>query len=65
MAAASAAAGSATPALNTGDTAWMLTSTALVSLILLKIVDLTIGLRVDADVEREGLDLAPHGEAVQ
>jgi ammonium transporter, Amt family len=38
---------------------------ATVSLILLKLVDLTIGLRVDADVEREGLDLAIHGEAVQ
>src|SRR5690349_15260530 len=36
-----------------------------VSLILLKLVDLTIGLRVDAEVEREGLDLALHGEAVQ
>ena len=38
---------------------------AIVSLILLKLVDLTIGLRVDAEVEREGLDLAIHGEAVQ
>ncbi len=38
---------------------------AIVSLILLKLVDLTIGLRVDNDVEREGLDLAIHGEAVQ
>jgi Amt family ammonium transporter len=37
----------------------------IVSLILLKLVDLTIGLRVDAEVEREGLDLALHGEAVQ
>src|SRR5271170_7584861 len=36
-----------------------------VSLILLKLVDLTVGLRVDAEVEREGLDLALHGEAVQ
>jgi len=35
------------------------------SLIILKLVDLTIGLRVDAEVEREGLDLALHGEAVQ
>jgi ammonium transporter, Amt family len=38
---------------------------AIVSLILLKLVDLTIGLRVDRDIEREGLDLAIHGEAVQ
>jgi ammonium transporter, Amt family len=37
----------------------------IVSLILLKLVDLAIGLRVDAEVEREGLDLALHGEAVQ
>ena len=34
-------------------------------LILLKLIDLTIGLRVDTDTEREGLDLAIHGEAVQ
>jgi Amt family ammonium transporter len=33
------------------------------SAILYKIVDLIIGLRVSPDVEREGLDLASHGEA--
>jgi Amt family ammonium transporter len=38
---------------------------AIASLILLKLVDWTIGLRVDSDIEREGLDLAIHGEAVQ
>jgi Amt family ammonium transporter len=38
---------------------------AVASLILLKLVDLTIGLRVDVDTEREGLDLAIHGEVVQ
>ena len=38
---------------------------AVVSLILLKILDAVIGLRVSADVEREGLDLALHGETVQ
>ena len=38
---------------------------AIVSLILLKIIDLVIGLRVDADSEREGLDLNLHGEVVQ
>jgi len=37
----------------------------IVSLILLKLVDLTIGLRVDSEVEREGLDLAIPGEAIQ
>jgi Amt family ammonium transporter len=34
-----------------------------VSLILYKIVDLIIGLRVTTEVEREGIDLASHGEA--
>jgi Amt family ammonium transporter len=38
---------------------------AVVSLILLKIIDVIIGLRVTEDVEREGLDLALHGEVVQ
>ena len=38
---------------------------AIVSLILLKLVDVVIGLRPSAEVEREGLDLALHGEAVQ
>ncbi len=36
-----------------------------VSLILLKIIDVVIGLRVNVDDEQEGLDLALHGEAVQ
>ncbi|HEV2335422.1 MAG TPA: ammonium transporter [Stellaceae bacterium] len=38
---------------------------AIASLIILKLVDLAIGLRVDLDTEREGLDLAIHGEIVQ
>ena len=38
---------------------------AVVTLIILKIVDMVIGLRVSEDVEREGLDLALHGETVQ
>jgi ammonium transporter, Amt family len=37
---------------------------AVVSLIILKIIDIFIGLRVADEVEREGLDLALHGEAV-
>jgi Amt family ammonium transporter len=37
----------------------------IVSLIILKLVDLVIGLRVSPDVEREGLDITLHGEAVQ
>jgi Amt family ammonium transporter len=36
-----------------------------VSLILLKIIDVVIGLRVDAEIEQDGLDLALHGETVQ
>jgi len=36
-----------------------------VTLIILKVVDVTIGLRVSEDVERDGLDLSLHGEAVQ
>jgi len=38
---------------------------AVVSLILLKVIDLVIGLRVHIDAEREGLDLSLHGEVVQ
>jgi Amt family ammonium transporter len=38
---------------------------AIVTLIILKIVDVFIGLRVSEEIEREGLDLALHGEAVQ
>jgi ammonium transporter, Amt family len=38
---------------------------AIATLILLKIVDVIIGLRVPKDIEQEGLDLALHGEAVQ
>ena len=38
---------------------------AIVSLIILKIIDVIIGLRVSDEVEREGLDLALHGEVVQ
>jgi len=38
--------------------------TAVASFILLKVIDVVIGLRVTEDVEREGLDLALHGEAV-
>ena len=38
---------------------------AVVTLIILKILDMVIGLRVTKDVERDGLDLALHGETVQ
>jgi len=36
-----------------------------VSLIILKLIDWTIGLRVAKEVEMEGLDLSLHGEVVQ
>ena len=37
---------------------------AIASFVLLKLIDLMMGLRVDRDSEREGLDLALHGESV-
>ncbi|MBM3547210.1 MAG: ammonium transporter [Alphaproteobacteria bacterium] len=37
---------------------------AIVTFIIVKVIDLAIGLRVDADTEREGLDLNLHGEVV-
>jgi Amt family ammonium transporter len=36
-----------------------------VSLIILKVIDATIGLRVSREVERDSLDLRLHGETVQ
>jgi ammonium transporter, Amt family len=36
-----------------------------VTLIILKLIDLVIGLRVSEEVERDGLDLALHGETIQ
>ncbi|WP_336489627.1 ammonium transporter [Methylobacterium nigriterrae] len=38
---------------------------AVVSVIILKLIDATIGLRVSDQIELEGLDLALHGEVVQ
>lgn len=37
--------------------------TGIVSLVLFVLIDKTIGLRVDADSERQGLDLTSHGES--
>ncbi|WP_207455931.1 ammonium transporter [Azospirillum sp. SYSU D00513] len=37
---------------------------AIGSFILLKVIDVVMGLRVDEDVERDGLDLALHGETI-
>jgi Amt family ammonium transporter len=38
---------------------------AVISLIILKVIDVVIGLRVSDEVERDGLDYALHGEIVQ
>ncbi|HXN43796.1 MAG TPA: ammonia channel protein, partial [Xanthobacteraceae bacterium] len=38
---------------------------AVASFIILKVLDLVMGLRVPVEIEREGLDLALHGEVVQ
>jgi Amt family ammonium transporter len=35
------------------------------SLALLKLLDLTLGLRVTADEELEGLDISQHGESIE
>ena len=35
------------------------------SMIILKVVDMTVGLRVTSDDEREGLDISQHGERVE
>jgi Amt family ammonium transporter len=37
----------------------------IMTFIILKVIDVTIGLRVSADEEREGLDLALHGEKIE
>jgi Amt family ammonium transporter len=36
-----------------------------VSFIILKVIDMTIGLRVTEDQEREGLDISLHGESIE
>jgi Amt family ammonium transporter len=35
------------------------------SMIILKVIDVTIGLRVTSDEEREGLDISLHGESIE
>ena len=37
----------------------------IVSFVLLKLIDMTIGLRVTEEQEREGLDISLHGEKVE
>ena len=36
-----------------------------VSYVILKVIDVTIGLRVNEEEEREGLDVSLHGEHVE
>ena len=50
-----------TQAIGVGST---MLYTAVVSFILLKAIDMVMGLRVTPEEEREGLDLALHGETV-
>ena len=38
---------------------------AVLTFIILKVIDLVIGIRVEADDERMGLDLSQHGERVE
>jgi Amt family ammonium transporter len=38
---------------------------AIATLVILKVLDVTLGLRVDTETERDGMDLAIHGEVVQ
>jgi len=38
---------------------------AAVTLVILKAIDLVMGLRVEEEIERDGLDLALHGETIQ
>ena len=51
--------------IQAGAVATTLLVSGIGSFILLKILDMTIGLRVSEEQEREGLDLALHGEVVQ
>ncbi|PWC55124.1 ammonium transporter [Azospirillum sp. TSO22-1] len=44
--------------------AWTIGWCAVVTFVLLKAIDLVVGLRVDEDIERDGLDLALHGETI-
>ncbi len=46
-------------------TAITIAYTAIGTYIILKVLDLTVGLRVSEDEEREGLDIALHGERVE
>ncbi len=47
------------------DVAIVFVYDVVVSLIILKLIDWTIGLRVKGEIEQEGLDLSLHGEVIQ
>jgi Amt family ammonium transporter len=42
--------------------AWVIAYDTLMTLAILKVVDMACGLRVSVEQERQGLDLAQHGE---
>ncbi|MBP2296645.1 ammonium transporter [Azospirillum rugosum] len=44
--------------------AWTIGWCAIATFVLLKVIDVVMGLRVDEDVERDGLDLSLHGETI-
>jgi Amt family ammonium transporter len=46
-------------------TAITIVFTAVMTFIILKVLDLLMGLRVSEEEEREGLDIALHGERVE
>ncbi len=52
-----------------GTQAWGIVATivwyAVASFIILKVIDLAIGIRVDEETERDGLDQGLHGETIQ
>jgi len=43
---------------------WTVGWCAIATFVILKVIDVVMGLRVDEDVERDGLDLALHGETI-
>ncbi|MDX6749026.1 ammonium transporter [Geminicoccaceae bacterium 1502E] len=51
--------------IQTESILWTAGWCAIGTFVILKLVDLTIGLRVERETERDGLDLAVHGEVVQ
>jgi Ammonia permease len=48
-----------------GAVATTLAVSGIGTFVILKVIDMTIGLRVTEEQEREGLDLSLHGETIQ